>query len=83
MQLRYLQTLSLISGDQNKNIIFPFPVNLIKQLVLGPQASCSKKTLTKELPEERDFCTCCGSVDEALEVASKTLDAKVGTRNSE
>ncbi|XP_017486453.1 PREDICTED: stomatin-4-like [Rhagoletis zephyria] len=62
LQLRYLQTLSLISGDQNKNIIFPFPVNLIKQLVLGSQASTSKKTLTRELPEEEDLCTesCCG-----------------------
>ncbi|XP_036344885.1 band 7 protein AGAP004871-like [Rhagoletis pomonella] len=57
LQLRYLQTLSLISGDQNKNIIFPFPVNLIKQLVLGSQASTSKKTLTRELPEEGDLCT--------------------------
>jgi hypothetical protein len=34
MQLRYLQTLSDISGDRNTStIVFPIPIDLLKPLV--------------------------------------------------
>ncbi|XP_053949819.1 band 7 protein AGAP004871-like [Anastrepha ludens] len=72
LQLRYLQTLSLISGDQNKNIIFPFPVNLIKQLVLGKGSEPSQGSSSKKkVPDEMELS---GAVDEALEEAYRALD---------
>ncbi|XP_067636643.1 band 7 protein AGAP004871-like [Eurosta solidaginis] len=75
LQLRYLQTLSLISGDQNKNIIFPFPVNLIKQLMKSKCSECSgatSPTKKKEQVAETDG----GNVDEALEEAYRRLDTQ-------
>ena len=33
IQLRYLQTLSSISTEKNKTIIFPVPIELIKSLM--------------------------------------------------
>ncbi|XP_018797467.1 PREDICTED: band 7 protein AGAP004871-like [Bactrocera latifrons] len=79
LQLRYLQTLSLISGDQNKNIIFPFPVNLIRQLMMGKctepsQDSSSKKRASTNLKEELEYNR---EVDEALEEAYRVLDCKI------
>ena len=35
LQLRYLQTLSNISAENNQTIIFPLPVDLIKNLFEG------------------------------------------------
>ncbi|CAH0749533.1 unnamed protein product [Diatraea saccharalis] len=32
MQLRYLQSLQMISGDNSHTIVFPFPTELIKKL---------------------------------------------------
>uniref|UniRef100_A0A1I8MEV3 Band 7 domain-containing protein n=1 Tax=Musca domestica TaxID=7370 RepID=A0A1I8MEV3_MUSDO len=34
LQLRYLQTLSNISSERNSTIIFPFPIDLFKQIQL-------------------------------------------------
>ncbi|XP_004529811.1 band 7 protein AGAP004871 [Ceratitis capitata] len=79
LQLRYLQTLSLISGDQNKNIIFPFPVNLIRQLIMGRSIesspdSLSYKKATDSVQEDIEINS---DIDEALEEAFRILDNKM------
>ena len=33
LQLRYLQTLSTISAEQNSTIIFPMPINILEQFM--------------------------------------------------
>jgi erythrocyte band 7 integral membrane protein len=33
LQLRYLQTLSSISAEKNSTIIFPLPVDLLRQFI--------------------------------------------------
>jgi hypothetical protein len=39
MQLRYLQTLSEIGGEQNSTVVFPMPLDVIKPFMAayGPQ----------------------------------------------
>jgi hypothetical protein len=41
LQLRYLQTLREIGGQQNSTIVFPMPIDLIRPMleVMGPQGS--------------------------------------------
>jgi erythrocyte band 7 integral membrane protein len=41
LQLRYLQTLSTISAEKNSTIIFPLPVDFIKQM-LGRKSWANK-----------------------------------------
>jgi len=53
LQLRYLQTLREIGGDQASTIVFPLPIDLIKPLldgVKGP-ASAPAEQANGELPE--------------------------------
>lgn len=38
MQLRYLATLLDISGEKNSTIVFPFPIELVRTLLLTPAA---------------------------------------------
>jgi regulator of protease activity HflC (stomatin/prohibitin superfamily) len=33
MQLRYLQTLTTIAGDKSSTIVFPMPVDLLRQVL--------------------------------------------------
>jgi hypothetical protein len=33
MQLRYLQTLTNIAGDKSSTIVFPMPIDLLRQLM--------------------------------------------------
>jgi regulator of protease activity HflC (stomatin/prohibitin superfamily) len=53
LQLRYLQTLSEIGGEQASTIVFPLPIDLIKPLLEGAQAAPSRKpeTANGELQE--------------------------------
>ncbi len=39
IQLRYLQTLSDIAGEQNSTIVFPVPIDTIRSLMLGGKKS--------------------------------------------
>lgn len=47
LQLRYLQTLSDISSDQSRTIIFPLPMDLISAFVGGSQADQSGAAAVK------------------------------------
>jgi regulator of protease activity HflC (stomatin/prohibitin superfamily) len=38
LQLRYLQTLSEIGGEQNSTVVFPFPMDLVKPLMGAAEA---------------------------------------------
>jgi regulator of protease activity HflC (stomatin/prohibitin superfamily) len=49
LQLRYLQTLSEIGGDQTTTIVFP--IDLIKPLLERPAASAAPEQANGELPE--------------------------------
>jgi len=52
LQLRYLQTLSEIGGDQASTIVFPLPIDLIKPLLEGAKApSAPPEHANGELPE--------------------------------
>ena len=52
LQLRYLQTLSEIGGDQASTIVFPLPIDLIKPLLEGAKApSAAPEHPNGELPE--------------------------------
>ena len=52
LQLRYLQTLSEIGGDQASTIVFPLPIDLIKPLLEGAKApSAAPEHANGELPE--------------------------------
>ena len=54
LQLRYLQTLSEIGGDQASTIVFPLPIDLIKPLLQGAQAampSAAPEQANGELPK--------------------------------
>ena len=35
MQLRYLETLTVIAADKNSTIVFPLPIDLISTLLKG------------------------------------------------
>jgi erythrocyte band 7 integral membrane protein len=37
IQLRFLQTLNSISSEKNRTIIFPFPIEIIKNLINKPK----------------------------------------------
>ncbi|XP_048485076.1 stomatin-like [Plutella xylostella] len=41
LQLRYLQSLSTISADNNSTIIFPFPMDFLRTFLTGPGPSQS------------------------------------------
>jgi regulator of protease activity HflC (stomatin/prohibitin superfamily) len=55
LQLRYLQTLSEIGGEQASTIVFPLPIDLIKPLLEGTQAATGsaeqEPTANGELPD--------------------------------
>jgi regulator of protease activity HflC (stomatin/prohibitin superfamily) len=52
LQLRYLQTLSEIGGEQASTIVFPLPIDLIKPLLEGAKAaSPAPEHANGELPE--------------------------------
>jgi regulator of protease activity HflC (stomatin/prohibitin superfamily) len=53
LQLRYLQTLSEIGGENSSTIIFPLPIDLIKPLLAGAGAppSAAPEQANGELPE--------------------------------
>lgn len=44
MQLRYLQTLTEISGDKSNTIVFPLPMDLIKNIMEGRPLTGEKST---------------------------------------
>ena len=44
MQLRYLQTLTEISGDKSNTIVFPLPMDLIKNIIEGRPLTGEKST---------------------------------------
>jgi hypothetical protein len=35
MQLRYLQTLTLVAGDRGSTIVFPLPTSLFEKMLQG------------------------------------------------
>ena len=54
LQLRYLQTLSEIGGDQASTIVFPLPIDLIKPLLEDAKApSAAPEHANGELPGSR------------------------------
>ena len=46
LQLRYLQTLHEIGGDQNSTIVFPVPLDMIQSLLPAPAKEAAEKALT-------------------------------------
>ena len=48
LQLRYLQTLSSISAENNSTIIFPVPLDIISQMLTKQLSSPSQATLNTE-----------------------------------
>jgi hypothetical protein len=51
LQLRYLQTLSEIGGEQSSTIVFPLPIDLIKPLLQSVQPAPPAAPANGELPE--------------------------------
>jgi regulator of protease activity HflC (stomatin/prohibitin superfamily) len=70
IQLRYLQTLIEVSGNQSSTIVFPLPVDVLGSLVGTAQA---RQTAAVEGTPER------AQLDEALAAARAALDAHTAT----
>jgi regulator of protease activity HflC (stomatin/prohibitin superfamily) len=70
LQLRYLQTLIEVSGNQSSTIVFPLPVNLLKPLVHEAEGHLSLEAGTGH---ER--------LDEALTAARRALDPAATAQN--
>ena len=64
IQLRYLQTLMEVSGNQSSTIVFPLPIDMLKPLVKDAE---SRHSLERGPERER--------LDEALTAARAALDA--------
>ena len=69
IQLRYLQTLMEVGGNQNSTIVLPLPMDALRPLVGAAQTSSS------EIAEGRQR----EQVDEALAAAQASLDAADAT----
>ncbi len=65
IQLRYLQTLMEVSGNQSSTIVFPLPLDVIGPLVNAAQ----RRSANIDDPDER------AGLEEALSAARKALDA--------
>ena len=65
IQLRYLQTLTEVSGHQSSTIVFPLPIDVLQPLVAAGQAA---RPGTADGPERE-------RLDEALRSARAALDA--------
>jgi hypothetical protein len=53
MQLRYLQTLTEIGAEQNSNVVFPMPIDIIKpflELIEKPGKGATTGSIAKETP---------------------------------
>jgi regulator of protease activity HflC (stomatin/prohibitin superfamily) len=70
IQLRYLQTLIEVSGNQSSTIVFPLPVDVLGSLVGTAQA---RQAAAVEGTPER------AQLDEALAAARAALDAHTAT----
>jgi regulator of protease activity HflC (stomatin/prohibitin superfamily) len=68
IQLRYLQTLLEVSGNQSSTIVFPLPIDVLQPLVRDAE---SRVALTAGPEREQ--------ADEALTAARRALDAAVST----
>jgi regulator of protease activity HflC (stomatin/prohibitin superfamily) len=64
IQLRYLQTLMEVSGNQSSTIVFPFPIDILNPLVRDAE---SRRALETQPERER--------LDEALTAARAALQA--------
>ena len=65
IQLRYLQTLLEVSGNQSSTIVFPLPIDVLQPLVAAAQG---RGTAATDGPERE-------RLDEALHAARAALDA--------
>jgi regulator of protease activity HflC (stomatin/prohibitin superfamily) len=70
IQLRYLQTLIEVSGNQSSTIVFPLPVDLLKPLVRDAE---SRLSLEAGTGHQR--------LDEALTAARRALDPAATAQN--
>ena len=65
IQLRYLQTLTEVSGHQSSTIVFPLPIDVLQPLVAAAQG---RRSGTADGPERE-------RLEEALQAARAALDA--------
>ena len=70
IQLRYLQTLIEVSGNQSSTIVFPLPIDVLKPLVREAE---SRLSLEAGTGHER--------LDEALTAARRALDPAATAQN--
>ncbi|HWX97291.1 MAG TPA: slipin family protein [Solirubrobacteraceae bacterium] len=68
IQLRYLQTLTEVSGNQSSTIVFPLPIDVLQGLVSG--AETRRESATDGAERER--------LDEALAAARAALEVGTG-----
>jgi regulator of protease activity HflC (stomatin/prohibitin superfamily) len=71
LQLRYLQTLREIGGNQNSTVVFPMPIDLIKPMLEAVQGASRPRVELDAEPEEQSSQLTAGSAG-AIEAGTLT-----------